>query len=93
MNIDPEERKRRLAYSDMEFIWRPMYSHLGRRAELLGHIFYDFFTSPLDLMVTDRNSEFDPTSNHTVPNMTDPVGPPDPHNQPDFNNESNPDVN
>ena len=62
-----------------------MYDHLGRRPELLGHVFYDFETSPLNLLVLDRdqNEAFDPTSNGTVPNMTDPVGPPsDPHDWP-----------
>lgn len=63
-----------------------MYEHLGRRPELLGHVFYDFQTSPLKLLVLDRdqnNEGFDPTSNGTVPNMTDPVGPPsDPHEWP-----------
>ena len=47
LNIEPEDRLLRLEDRAMEFIWRPMYSHLARRAELLGHVFYDFYTSPL----------------------------------------------
>jgi len=35
----------------MEFIWRPMFGSLGRKTEVLGHIFYDFHTSLLDLLV------------------------------------------
>jgi len=67
----------------MEFIWRPSYNHLGRKAELLGHIFYDFDTSLLDIMVDDWKPTFDPTENHTLPNYTDPVNPPQP-NMPDL---------
>lgn len=61
--LDPEERKDRLSYSEMEFVWRPMFSHLGRKTEVLAHIFYDFFKSPLDLVVLDSatNDDFDPT--------------------------------
>jgi hypothetical protein len=54
LNVQPDERKERLKYAEMEFLWRPMYGHLGQRPELLGHVFYDFFTSPLDLLVLDR---------------------------------------
>ena len=79
LHIDPEERQRRLEYSEMEFVWRPMYSHLGRKSEMLGHIFYDFNTSPLDLLVMDQRIS-DPTNGHVVPNKTEPVGPPpEPH--------------
>jgi hypothetical protein len=76
LNVDPDDRKARLERKDLEFIWRPMYGHLGRKTEVLGHVFYDFYTSPLDLLVLDRKPTFDPTDNHTVPNKTDPVGPP-----------------
>ena len=83
LNVDPQERKRRLEYQEMEFVWRPMYSHLGKRAQMLGHVFYDFYTSPLDLLVSDKIEDFDPTDNHTVPNKTDPVEPvPNPHDKP-----------
>lgn len=52
-NVDPEERKQRLANSSMEFIWRPQFLNLGRKAELFTHLFYDFDTSPFDLVVED----------------------------------------
>ena len=55
----------------MEFIWRPMYSHLGRRAQLLGHVLYDFDTSPLEILVEDRKPKNDPTDGHIKPNQTD----------------------
>jgi hypothetical protein len=60
----------------MEFIWRPMYDHLARRAEVFGHIFYDFYTSPLDIMVEDFKQSFDPTSGNVKPGPPKPVGPP-----------------
>ena len=60
----------------MEFVWRPQYSHLGRRTELFGHIFYDFDTSLLDILVDDYIPSYDPTDDHIEPNMTDPVNPP-----------------
>ena len=72
LHIQPDERKERLRYAEMEFVWRPMYSHLGSRAQVLGHIFYDFDTSPLDLLVLDRTNAFDPTDNHTSSNKTEP---------------------
>lgn len=83
--IDPAERERRLAYGEMEFIWRPMYAHLGRKTEILSHVFYDFETSPLDLLIADdHRPHWDPSGNHTIPNKTDPVGPPpEPHQRPD----------
>ena len=37
---------------------------------MLGHVFYDFFTSPLDLLVLDRPASLDPTENHTISNKT-----------------------
>jgi hypothetical protein len=85
MNIDPQERKERLEYKELEFVWRPMIGHLGRKAEVLGHVFYDFGTSPLDLLILDRPETFDPTSNHTVPNKTEPIGPDQPHPHPAIN--------
>lgn len=29
LNVQPDERKERLKYAEMEFLWRPMYGHLG----------------------------------------------------------------
>ena len=46
----------------MEFIWRPNFQHLGRKAEIFTHVFYDFFASPLDFDVLDppeKNSTSD----------------------------------
>lgn len=37
----------------MEFIWRPHFSHQGRKSELFTHVFYNFDTSPFDLDVQD----------------------------------------
>ena len=65
----------RLEYSEMEFIWRPMYGHLGRKAEMLGHVLYDFWTSPLDLIIKDSKQEYDPSFNHTEHNSTRPEPP------------------
>ena len=47
----------------MEFIWRPDFSNLGRRAELFTHIFHDFDLSPFDLIIEDQ---FVNGTNHTV---------------------------
>ena len=77
LNIEPEDRQLRLKDRAMEFIWRPMYSHLARRAELLGHVFYDFYTSPLDILVEDFSPTFDPSIGHTRPGPPKkPVAPP-----------------
>lgn len=85
LNIEPDDRKLRLEDRALEFIWRPMFDHLGRRAEIFGHVFYDFHTSPLEILQDDRINYFDPTDNHTKPNGTDPVGPPPgPHGKPDL---------
>ncbi len=69
---------------------------MGRRPELFGHIFYDFETSLLDIMVEDWKPTFDPTENHTLPNFTDPVNPPIPiepdllqQHKPNKNNSTN----
>lgn len=83
LHIQPDERKERLRYAEMEFVWRPMYSHLGSRAQVLGHIFYDFDTSPLDLLVLDRTNAFDPTDNHTASNKTEPDEQDSSHPRPD----------
>jgi Glycosyl hydrolases family 38 N-terminal domain len=74
-NIEDEDRKNRLIEGSMEFVWRPQYKHLGRRTELLGHIFYDFDTSLLEILVDDWQPTFDPTENHTIPNNTEPNRP------------------
>ena len=77
LNIEPEDRLLRLEDRAMEFIWRPMYSHLARRAELLGHVFYDFYTSPLDILLDDFTPSFDPSSGHLRPGPPKkPVPPP-----------------
>ena len=41
----------------MEFIWRPEFDHLGRKAEIFTHIIYDFSISPFDLFVNDYPSD------------------------------------
>lgn len=53
LNIEQDDRDIRLGERSMEFVWRPQYNHLGRRAELFGHIFYDFETSLLEYLVED----------------------------------------
>ena len=53
-----------------------MYSHLGRKTEVFGHIFYDFYTSPLDIMVEDFKETFDPTDGHIRPGPPKPFKPP-----------------
>jgi len=70
LSIDPEERRERLMWGEMEFVWRPFYAHLGRKTEMMGHIIYDFNTSPMDLLVMD--SKDDPSDGHIKPNKTDP---------------------
>jgi hypothetical protein len=52
-NIDPSERKVRLENQTMEYLWRPNYYNLGRKAQLFTHIFYDFDLSPFDLIIED----------------------------------------
>lgn len=37
-----------------------MYAHLGRKTEILGHVFYDFYKSPLDMMIHDEKQSTDP---------------------------------
>ena len=32
LNVDPEDRRQRLAKQDMQFVWRPLFSPLGRKA-------------------------------------------------------------
>jgi len=72
LDIDPEERLRRMEYQDLEFIWRPMYNHLGRKTEMLGHVFYDFYANPLDLEITDEPdlSPKNATRNDTLKSST-----------------------
>jgi hypothetical protein len=72
LHLDPEERKERLQWAEMEFVWRPMFLNLGRKTELMGHFIYDFNTSPLDLLVLDRKIDEDPSDGHIHPNKTDP---------------------
>ena len=38
---------------------------------MLGHIIYDFNTSPLDLVVLDRPIDYDPTDGGITPNKTE----------------------
>jgi Glycosyl hydrolases family 38 N-terminal domain len=80
LHIEQEDRKLRLQDKSMEFVWRPMYDHLGRRAEVFGHVFYDFFTSPLDILTEDFKPSFDPTQGHVKPGPPKPWVPP-PHYQ------------
>lgn len=60
LNIDPEEKEKRIKESSMEFIWRPMYWHLARRAQLFTHVIYDFDLSLLDFHISDE-LPIDPT--------------------------------
>lgn len=53
LNINPDERARRIKDKELQFIWRPMFDLLGRRTEMFTHIIYDNDISPLDLHVTD----------------------------------------
>lgn len=72
LHLSPEERLQRLEWAEMEFVWRPMFGHLGKKTEVLGHVLYDFNTSPLDLLQLDRKETEDPSDNHVHPNKTDP---------------------
>ena len=53
--IDPTERQVRMNNQTMEFIWRPNFYNLGKKAQLFAHVIYDFDTSPFDLIVEDIN--------------------------------------
>ena len=54
-HIDPTERQVRMQNQTMEFIWRPNFYNLGKKAQLFAHVIYDFETSPFDLVVEDVN--------------------------------------
>jgi hypothetical protein len=49
----------------MEFLWRPNFQHLGRKAEIFTHVFNNFDASPFDFDVMDPT----PVKNST--NSTD----------------------
>lgn len=49
--VDPHEKEMRLKSKQMEWIWRPNFEHLGRKAELFTHVMYDFGVSPFDLVI------------------------------------------
>jgi hypothetical protein len=54
LNVNADERARRSEAKELQFIWRPMFQHLGRRTEMFTHIIYDHNVSPLDLLVPDN---------------------------------------
>jgi len=43
---------------------------------VFSHIFYDFYNSPLDVMMEDVKPTFDPTQGHIRPGPPKPSGPP-----------------
>jgi hypothetical protein len=57
ININEDERWERIHNMEMQFLWRPMLSQLGRRTEIFTHILYDYDVSPLDLLVGDSDSD------------------------------------
>jgi hypothetical protein len=41
----------------MEWVWRPDFEHLGRKAEIFTHLMYDFETSPFDLIIDSHKKQ------------------------------------
>ena len=52
----------------MEFLWRPHFRHLGKKAQIFSHIIYDFKTSPFDLLIDNSTDKPEPTPNNTDQN-------------------------
>ena len=53
LNVNPKEREQRKKKKELQFLWRPFYQHIGKRAEIFTHILYDYQLSPLSLHVSD----------------------------------------
>lgn len=56
LNVNPKERELRSQKKELQFLWRPFYQHLGRRAEIFTHILYDYQVSPLSLHISDSST-------------------------------------
>lgn len=46
--IDYQDKDARLMDKTMEFVWRPMHSTLGDRAEIFTHVLYNHYSAPPD---------------------------------------------
>ncbi|TNV84658.1 hypothetical protein FGO68_gene4646 [Halteria grandinella] len=57
LNVNEDERWQRRQDKALQFLWRPMFSTIGRRTEIFTHVLYDYDVSPLDLLVGDKDSQ------------------------------------
>ena len=44
--LDYQDKLKRLNTTEMEFIWRPFFDHLGERAQIFSHVMYNNYASP-----------------------------------------------
>ena len=76
--MDPEDRENRIKNQSMEFIWRPNYWNVGKKAELFTHVIYDFHVSPFDLVLDKKDPRPKPDDNKP----SKPLDPKDPSDDP-----------
>ncbi len=60
----------------MEFIWRPNFWNVGKKAELFTHVIYDFHVSPFDLVLDKKSPPPRPPHDDDGPKPPKPVDPP-----------------
>jgi lysosomal alpha-mannosidase len=44
--LDYQDKQERLENKEMEFVWRPFYSHLGSDAQIFSHVLYHDYRTP-----------------------------------------------
>jgi len=55
--LDYQDKKKRMDNQEMEFLWRPSFDELGRRAQMFTHVLYNLYIPPPGFWVDERGPD------------------------------------